>query len=430
MARHFIIVWVLYWSAVAILPVHSVYPATLEAFLLQLVFVITVLMGYGVAHVLLKIPALPQWGEADAFDVKGLIKVALVLASVGTIFLIYDRVFLQGIDYSRGIAYAREEWRRAGEIRAGGVSSIFSVLGYLFSNGYFVAGILTVAVKNGLTQKFRFFSLLCVFLLLMVNSLIAGGRSNVLLLVTLLLATVSSQHGWRYQDFIRGHFSRLAISIMALLSALYTLYVFYERAEASDMTGSQYVLSFLPYLGLELDEWYRDVLAEDSFASFSSIFVLAASYITHSFSTTAAIVDGVQEDKVIVFLHLMNLLNKLGLAAQPDSSWFLAGRFPSLPGAILYQFGVFGLFSIGFLLGLGCALAKLFYVVRSGHIIPLSLYVASYAILIISPILLVLDFMSFPFVILSFVQVAILKIIMGNLRKAFRKPLINISYNS
>jgi len=405
---------------------HSIYPATGEAFLLQVTFVTLVLAGYGMAHVIMKVPAVPRWGEADVLDSKSIIHAALILSIVGTAFLIYDKIYIQGIDYSQGIAFAREEWRRMGEYRDGEISSIFSVLGYLFSSGYFVAGVLTVAVKGGLSQRFRFFSLLCVFLLLMINSLISGGRSNVLLLVTLLSAAMSSQYGWNFRGFINGRFARIVVSAMILLAAAYTLYVFYERAEASNLTAVEYVTGFLPYLGLEIDGWYLDVLAEDSLVSLSAIFVLAMGYITHSFSTTAAIIDGIQEDKVIVFLHAMNIFNKLGLVAPPDSSWFLAGRFPSLPGALWYQYGVLGVFFGGFFLGVGCALAKYMFVVRASRIVPLALYVASYAVLVLSPMLLVMDFMSFPFVILSFVQVAVLRAFIGGLRGVFRKPMRDI----
>lgn len=427
MAKHFVVVWLVYWAAIAIMPVHSVYPATGEAFLLQLTFVILVIAGYGVAHIFMKIPNVPHWGAADILDSKSLIYVAFILSFVGTGFLVYDKMYVQGIDYSQGIAFAREEWRRVGEDRGGNISSIFSVLGYLFSSGYFVAGILTVVVKKGLSQRFRFFSLLCVFLLLMANSLISGGRSNVLLLVTLLLATISSQRGWSFRGFITDCFARIFIYTMILLAAVYTLYVFYERADASGLTAVEYVVGFLPYLGLEIDKWYLDILTEGSIASLSAVFLLAMSYVAHSFSTTAAIIDGIQEDKVIVFLHVINIFNKLGLVSPPDSSWFLAGRFPSLPGALWYQYGGLGIFFGGFSLGIGCALAKFMFAVRAGRVIPLSLYVASYAVLVLSPMLLVMDFMSFPFVLLSFVQVAMLRAFIGCLRVGFRKPIRNMS---
>lgn len=423
MAKHFLMVWLIYWAAVALVPVHSVYPATEAALLLQLGFVIFVILGYGATSVLLNIPSAPRWGEVNILDLRSLILVALALSFLGTTFLVYDKIYVQGIDYSKGIAFARQEWRRLGESRDGEISSVFSVLGYFFSSGYFVAGILIIAVKNGLSQRFRLFSLVCVFLLLMINSLISGGRSNVLLLLTLLLAAMSSQRGWSFRDIINSRFSRFFILAMVLFAASYTLYVFYERAEASGLTAVEYVTGFLPYLGLEIDRWYLDVLGENLFISLSAILVLAMSYITHSFSTTAAIADSVQEDKIIVFLHALNLFNKLGLVAPPDNSWFLAGRFPSLPGALWYQYGGLGLFFGSFLLGVGSALAKLILVTRVNRIIPLSLYVASCSILLLSPILLAMDFMSFPFVILSFCQVALLGRVVRGLRRMFNKSL-------
>ena len=53
--------------------------------------------------------------------------------------LTYDKLFIQKIDYSAGLAFAREEWRQLGEEREGQASSIFSVIGYLLGSSYYVA---------------------------------------------------------------------------------------------------------------------------------------------------------------------------------------------------------------------------------------------------------------------------------------------------
>ncbi|AQQ67512.1 hypothetical protein Mag101_07575 [Microbulbifer agarilyticus] len=422
MIKHFVIVWFVYWFAILALPVHSVYPAAGEAFLLQFLFVAFVSLGYLATHAVFNIGNVPRWGTADIAEAKGLIAIALLLSVCGTAFLVYDRIIVQGVDYSKGIAFARQEWRKLGEARGGGVSSVYSVLGYLFSSGYFVAGILAVSVKAKLSQKFRFISLFCVFALVLVNSLIAGGRSNILLLAVLIFAAISSQGGWQLKLFIRSYFVRTLIVFLVGISAMYTLYVFYERASASNMDAVEYVNNFLPYLGLEFDSWYRDFLNDNSWASFSAIPVLAGSYLTHSYSTTAAIIDSVHEDKVIVFLHAMNLLNKLGLASAPDSSWFLAGRFPSLPGALWYQYGVISIFPGAIFLGVISALVKYLYVSKPSSITRLAGYISMYSILVVSPLLFVLDFMSFPFLVLSFAQIIALRFIAISLRVVFRKP--------
>ena len=42
MSKHFLGVWLIYWIAIFLLPVHSIYPATAEAFGLQCAFVVLV----------------------------------------------------------------------------------------------------------------------------------------------------------------------------------------------------------------------------------------------------------------------------------------------------------------------------------------------------------------------------------------------------
>jgi len=197
--------------------------------------------------------------------------------------------------------------------------------------------------------------------------------------------------------------------------------VFSERAEATGIDASVYVRNFLPYLGLELSPWFSDWLDSGFISNTGSLLLLAASYITHSFATTAAIIEHGVGDKLIIFIHPMNILNKLDLLARPDSAWFLAGRFPSLPAALFYQYGAFGFSVFSLLIGFFSGVVKYLYLYRPGNIILLSLYLMMYSVLIISPLLLAIDFMSFPFVMVSFLLVFSLSGVLTALRVIFSR---------
>ena len=80
MVKHFLGVWLIYWVTVALLPVHSIYPATAEAFALQCAFVTLVLGTYTLTYALLGEPALPAAGRFDVPTAPTLILISLVMS--------------------------------------------------------------------------------------------------------------------------------------------------------------------------------------------------------------------------------------------------------------------------------------------------------------------------------------------------------------
>jgi hypothetical protein len=142
---------------IVLLPVHSIYPATTEAFALQLFFVAIVVMSYFVTYFILGEPALLAAGFYDFLKTSLLVNISLVVSVFDIIFIACDKVFIWGINYFEGLAFAREEWRRAGEDRGRGVSSIFSMLGYLLGSGYYVAAVLAITQMNILNSSYQFF---------------------------------------------------------------------------------------------------------------------------------------------------------------------------------------------------------------------------------------------------------------------------------
>lgn len=403
MQKHFLGVWLIYWAAIVLLPVKSIYAATVQAFLLQLTFVFLVLAAYGVTGIVLNSRKIPKAGAFDIPRTLTLIKLALGTSLVGFIFLMYDKIYIQGIDYSEGVAIAREQWRQLGEDRAGQASSVFSVLGYLFGSSYYVAVVLAITQVKMLSTAQRVSVLLFCFLMVIANSVITGGRSSVLLLGVFIIGAMASRRGLNMRMLLGGRMQRLIVLLAAGLAVGYTIFVFNQRADAGEINGTEYVLDFLPFLGLESAEWFKDLLDDGTLSSLSAMLVLAASYLTHSFATTAAIMDGPTEGKTIILVHAVNLLSKLGLANQPSDEWFLSGRFPSFPGALWHQFGGIGFVMGGLLLGAASAIAKAWTALRPNRLLPLGVFVMADVVLILTPLLFAGDFLSFPFVLAAFV---------------------------
>jgi oligosaccharide repeat unit polymerase len=408
MLRQFIFVWTLYWIAVAVLPVHSIYPATSEAFLLEICFVAIVSISAKAVLDLFRVKQMPAADQKNIPRSKSLIWVAVALSVIGLAALTYDKLYIQKIDYSAGLAFAREEWRQLGEEREGQASSIFSVMGYLFGSSYYVAAILAVTQGAVLSSRMRMTTLLVSFLLLMANSVLTGGRSNVLLLAVFVAAAFSSRRGLTVRGLFASRLQRRVLLALVLLAVGYSLFIFFQRAQTNDVGGVEYAIDFLPYLGVEADSWYRQSLGNSASSALSAVAVLAGSYITHSFASVAAILDAPSEDKTLLFLNVIQMLYKLGLVAQPQADWFLAGRSPSVPGALWHQFGPLGFAAGSLLLGCLAGAAKVWLVRRPNRLVPLGAYTMATTTLLLTPVVFAPDFLSFPFVLASFVMLAIL----------------------
>ena len=416
MLRQFLYTWLAYWVLVAVLPVHSLYPATVEAFLLQAAFVMIVSISTKAVLDLFHIRRMPSATQQNIPHAYSLIWIAIFLSVIGLLALSYDKVIIQKIDYSAGVAFAREQWRQLGEDRDGHASSIFSVVGYLLGSSYYVAAVLAVTQNSVLSARMRFLSLLISFLLMMANSLLTGGRSNVLLLGVFVVAAFSSRCDITLRGLFAGAVQRRFILALAALAFAYSLFIFYQRAITGELGAIEYAIDFLPWLGVEADSWYRQSLGSNALSSLSAIVVLAFSYITHSFATMAAIVDAPAEDKSLLFLNVAQMLYKLGVLAQPDEKWFLVGRLPSVPGALWHQFGPFGFFAGSVFLGIVAGAAKIWAVRKPDCLLPLGAYTMMTTTLILTSTVFAPDFLSFPFVFAAFLILAMA----GNMLRAIR----------
>ncbi|HTD90509.1 MAG TPA: hypothetical protein VK663_07590, partial [Burkholderiales bacterium] len=164
--------------------------------------------------------------------------------------------------------------------------------------------------------------------------------------------------------------------------------------------------------------WYAHSLGDGALSSIVAMLVLAGSYVTHSFTTVAAIIDAPFEDKSVILSTFTQILYKLGIVGRPDEHWFLAGAFPSVPGALWHQFGPFG-FAVGSaLLGIAAGAAKVWVARRPDQLLALGAYTMATATLIVTPAVFAPDFMSFPFVFMAFAILAIAAKLIG-FRRAF-----------
>lgn len=403
MLKRFCGAWAIYWTLYVLQPVSSLYPGIVKAFLLQMLFVFTVAIFYilGASRVVVKQPTKHLFiSPTDADHAKFIIKAGIFFSLIGLAFLIYDKIEVQGIDYSQGLALARQEWRVLGEERSSAASSLFSVIGYLLGGAYFLSLALSVSRTYPLTDRTRFSFIFVCLAILLLNSAITGGRSSILLALIFISFGYFSASKNGHRGLFDGVIYNRNFKILLAASGLYTLYIFYLRALASGQFVGIYSLYFLEYLGLTPYEWFAQIAYETSWGGGLALLNLAVSYLTHSITSTAAILQAPAQSGDVILVNFMQIASKFGILDQPQD-WFLAGRFASLPGALYLQYGAIGLLLVAALLGFFSGLFSKMYTSQPNRVFIFFFCSICELILLMSPFLFAAEFLFFPSIVVG-----------------------------
>lgn len=404
----FQLVWILYFLGVAVLPASSLYAATTVAILIQLVFALVAsIASLAVWMITDEGSSAPcsRRREGDQGSLRTAARLSLALSALGLIALLIDKVIVQGIDYSGGLAAARIQWSSlAGEREH--VSSIWSALGYLLSSCFFITvTVLTChRVESSKTEKAAAWTLCIAFAL--ANSALTGGRS-LLLLLAATLAVLLALRGDLGLPLPRIEArTQLAATTGIVAIGAYALYIFAARAELNGVDVHSYAAEVLEHLGADPGPVFQRLSGETYFGKLAALATLALAYLVHSLFTFAAIVEAPHQEVDLLFGHVKDLAAKVGLGTRPDSEWLLTGRFPSLPGALFIKGGMGLVAFTAACLGAAMALS-----VRLSQRFPNSLAVvavwwAVQTTAVLSPMLAATELLNFPFVLAEFFLVA------------------------
>lgn len=404
----FLAIWFGYFLLIAVNPIVSNGSGAYAAFLLQFLFVVVAGFWWGAG---ITIPAGTRGAVLGAVDdrkIKRVIYLGIALSAFGTIAIAADRILLQGVDYSEGIAVARQQWRKIGEGRDG-ISSVWSVLGYLLSTSFVVSMWGLISHFEKLSRKYFARNVTLIFFLLMINSVLIGGRSIILLALAFALAFYCLRRARSFGRLRLGGKVKRRVALAGLAILFFLNYVFYARALTNDVGGFEYMVGMVGYLGAKPADIM--VSLHESFpvlADIVSYNVLVVTYLTHSFYTTAAIIEVGGGDTFILFGYVRQLLSKLQVIGDVNLYWFLAGRFPSLPGALYHDGGAI-LSLIGACISGILAGGASFYSRRSRpSVIGDGMVASIFVVMFLSPFVLAVDIMSFPFIVAEFLLIGFL----------------------
>jgi oligosaccharide repeat unit polymerase len=347
-------------------------------------------------------------------DLRRLIRLSLVLSMLGFFSLAYDRLVLQGIDFSHGIAVARELWRESGEGRAG-VSSTFSVVGYLFGFTFFVGTTLAHLHWEVLPRRLRREVILGATVLVLANSLLSGGRSTVLVQLA-CVAAVGAMRATLGKPMLPGRGLRiwLGVTLGLIVSIGYSIYVFSARAEAGRTLPEIYAIGTLETMGGQPTEAFY-MLAElpPPLATTAQFATIASAYVTHSYGTFESVLEIDLRPGSVSFAGIRYLLAKVGIARPDTEEVVLSGRFLPMPGSLWYDFGWLGFYLSGVILGLLIGVVPRLLGWRAGG--GIALCAASLILLtgLLAPLMLAIDILVVPFLVLGFFLIDLLNRLSG-----------------
>lgn len=302
----------------------------------------------------------PQW------RVERTVWILLLVAAVGVAFHIYAKVVLLGIDYSKGIAVARETWLASGDGGAG-ASSLASMLGYLLSSFHFAAWFLTLRYWESFPRPRACLLLVTTLLLNMLFFGALGSRSGVIALVALGLTVLCLRQHKQLGTLppLGGRLRVLFWPCVALVPLAYAMLLFSERvggydnyappqevspvqsADALIQSADQVISSdyYLMKLALRIHG-----VPSDSFSAYMEIppalrritnyLFLCGIYVSHTQWTWAYVMTLPQRPGLATPGHLTAGLIALGLLdASSQNKPDLGYSNLSLPGALWYDGG-------------------------------------------------------------------------------------------
>jgi len=176
--------------------------------------------------------------------VERITDLVILLSLSALLLVVYDRIFIQGVDYSKGIAHAREMWRSLATER-GGASSLFNVLGnLLFPFVFFSVGYCVLFFE--FTVKLRrnfYFSIALVF----VFSVMTGGRELLLVLFGVFLSSLALRFAVGLPVFAK--IMKKDFFTVSFMAFFFAVYVGYLRSQSYAFGMDEYAKSLATRLG-------------------------------------------------------------------------------------------------------------------------------------------------------------------------------------
>ena len=335
-------------------------------------------------------------------EINFIVLFTFLIALTGLIFLIIDRLWVQQIDYSKGIAFARMQWISQGEARTG-VSSLFSVLGNLSVPFIYVPLSMVYLQWEKLGRRLRLIAIPAILFVLLAFSALYGGRTAILLGLT-VVASISLIRIMSGKMILPAFNRKAYVSILCLIIPLliFVVYIVRERVKMNDMDSYSYAVAIIQGLcGLTTERFEAIRYLGEPFADVLYWLITVGSYIIHSMWSFEGVLAIPERPGTALFVTFLELLHRIGLVPE-QTHWLFWYQYINLPGAVWYDFGMIGYIVVsilhGGLLGLSCLMTSRKQADGLGVLFILSVIVIS----LLSPMCFAAQIFPFVFLIFAF----------------------------
>ena len=258
-----------------------------------------------------------------------------IFTFLGPIFLLADRCYTRGIDFSLGITSMRHTMIKES---SGGISSFFSVSGYLGSAMAFLLLTRLIIFTNNQSKKTNIIDAVLIFYSVIGVSILTGGRSTIFILFGFLYASFYCRINLLKNKIIIN--TKQLFYFILMLSAItyYVNYVFQDRATLSEVGAKDYYSSIIYHLkGKEKSN--VNLNDKSDFYIYSQ---LTMAYFIHQFWVLQLSLDLNENFKKgdSTFISWKTILSKTGLIKKPEK-WFYSGFYIPLIGTYIYSYGLF-----------------------------------------------------------------------------------------
>jgi hypothetical protein len=329
---------------------------------------------------------------------------SFILGFFGALCMFIDKIFVQSIDFSSGIAIAKYQMLEQAEYRTG-ASSIFSVLSYLLLGFSYWSFVLCLILENRNVKKYLVLNVL----LILFCAFLSGGRTNLIILFAFLFSIFSIKkdiYDIRVRIGVRTGLRMLSI---ALVGIGYILYVFNSRAISNDRELELYAELALEYMnGVPEKNFYSIINLGPHLSNLVFLLLLMVVYLVHSIWVLENVITIDNRYGDTIFVAIKNIMNKFNMAPPPQE-WAYAGKFISWPGGLFYETNLAIMLLVAIIHGLGIILCL--YNLKRGNKLYIFPTVLLYSVLITSPFIIFVDLLSVPSILLAWFAICIFSII-------------------
>lgn len=342
----FVIIWFMALLLLWMLPINSKFERSNEAVALSLCFLtvisITAVIWYKGTKKIVIYNHFPN--DISLKKIEFIIKWSSFSTIIGNMFVLFDRVFIRGIDYSLGFRNARYQWDTLG-----GGGGLISVIGNLMIPFSYCALFMGLFHWESLGKKSRLIGVITGFAGQFFISMMNGGRSNLLLsLVFALVVCVIRKY--MHKSFLpRFRGRNIWIVLGGVIVLVYVNSILYA------FTGNdlRYLLISVDGAGAKLDPNYVPNPFMNTVIEISLYLFHGNYYVAQVIANNPSFSDlnhNISLRGIFVLLARTPLFPSYEMELPEFDSG--NGNFISLPGILLYDYGYWGYFIICIILGI------------------------------------------------------------------------------